>query len=105
MPARQLWGSYVSASFRSNAIICSVMGLDFEYNFVDSLAGDTRKPEFLKLNPQHTVPVLVDEDGFNLNESKVISSYLVKKYDKTGKLYPKDDIKLQVHISLLKLPG
>lgn len=46
-------------------------------------------PEFLKLNPQHTIPTLVDND-FSIWESRAICVYLVEKYGKNDSLYPKD---------------
>ena len=42
-------------------------------------AGDTRKPEFLALNPRHRVPVIVDGD-FVLYESNAIVEYLDDAY-------------------------
>jgi glutathione S-transferase len=53
-------------------------------------AGDTRKPEFLVLNPRHRVPVLVDGD-FVLYESNAIVEYLDEAYPATGApLFPGD---------------
>jgi glutathione S-transferase len=49
-------------------------------------ADETRKPEFLAINPRGRVPAIVD-DGFALFESLAITLYLSRK---TGKLWPKD---------------
>lgn len=53
---------------------------------------------FLKLNPQHCVPTLVDGD-FSLWESRAIMIYLVDRYAKDDvgeQLYPKDPQKRAV---------
>lgn len=44
------------------------------------------------MNPQHTVPVL-DDGGVIIVDSAVICGYLVDKYGKDDKLYPKDLVK------------
>lgn len=52
-------------------------------------AQDTRKPEFVALNPRHHVPTIVD-DGFALWESTVILEYLDERFSSGVKLYPGD---------------
>ena len=41
---------------------------------------------FLKMNPQHTIPVLKDGDNFTLSESRAIAVYLVEQFGKDGKV-------------------
>lgn len=53
------------------------------------LGKDNRTAEYLKMNPAHTVPVLVDGD-FTLFESRAIMGYLVDTYAKNSGLYPTD---------------
>jgi glutathione S-transferase len=52
-------------------------------------AGDTRKPEFVAINPRHQVPTIVD-DGFALWESTAILEYLDERFPSGPKLYPGD---------------
>ena len=41
------------------------------------------------MNPQHNIPTLKDGD-FCMNESRAAAAYLVNKYGKDDKLYPKE---------------
>jgi glutathione S-transferase len=64
--------------------------LDYERKVLSFAAGDTRKPEFLALNPRHRVPVIVDGD-FVLYESNAIVEYLDEAYPGRGSpLFPGD---------------
>ncbi|EDW36395.1 GL17772 [Drosophila persimilis] len=86
-----LYGMDASAPVRSVILTLNALGLPFEYKVVNLLAKEQLKPEFLKMNPLHTVPTL-DDDGFYVYDSHAINAYLVAKYGKDGKesLYPKD---------------
>lgn len=54
--------------------------------------GDHLTPEFLKMNPLHTIPVL-DDNGVIITDSHVICAYLADKYAVDEILYPKDKLK------------
>ncbi|KAL1395410.1 hypothetical protein pipiens_011267, partial [Culex pipiens pipiens] len=53
------------------------------------MAGEHMTEDFLKINPQHTVPTLVDDD-YVLWESKAIATYLVEQHRPDSALYPSD---------------
>lgn len=82
---------YVPGSAPCRAVLLTAKALNINLNLklVDLHHGEHLKPEYLKLNPQHTVPTLVD-DGFSLWESRAIITYLVNKYAKGNSLYPED---------------
>jgi glutathione S-transferase len=58
---------------------------DFEPIRVNLVAGEHRRPEFLKINPAGKIPVLVDDD-LVLTESVAIVLYLAEKYPDKGLL-------------------
>jgi glutathione S-transferase len=66
------------------------LGLEYRLHGVNIRAGAQKTPEFLALNPNAKVPVLIDhdaEDGpLTLTESAAILVYLAEK---TGRLLPK----------------
>ena len=66
--------------------------LPYRVHAVDIGAGDQFKPEFLAMNPNHKIPVIVDPDGpggkpITLFESGAILLYLAGK---TGRFLPAD---------------
>jgi glutathione S-transferase len=64
------------------------LGIPFETISVNLLAGDHRRPDFLRINPAGKVPALVDGD-FVLTESVAIVLYLAGKYPEQ-RLLPTD---------------
>ncbi|MDO1582581.1 glutathione S-transferase family protein [Rhizobium oryzicola] len=68
------------------AIALEELGLPYELKPVNIRKGEQKHEEFLSLNPNGKVPVLVDDD-FVLTESAAI---LVHLAEKTGRLLPTD---------------
>jgi glutathione S-transferase len=62
------------------------LGLDYEHLPIEIGDAGARSPEFLAINPNGRLPVIVD-DGFVLFESLAITLYLAKKHS-LGTLYP-----------------
>jgi glutathione S-transferase len=62
------------------------LGRDYEHLPIEIGDAGARSPEFLAINPNGRLPVIVD-DGFVLFESLAITLYLAKKHS-GGALYP-----------------
>ena len=65
------------------------LGLPYKVNALSLSAGDQKKPDYLKINPNGRIPAIVDhdEDDFAVFESGAILIYLAEK---TGRLLPTD---------------
>ena len=78
-----------SAPCRIVYMTCEALKVSYDKINVDLAKGENKTPEYLKINPQHSIPTLND-GGLYLNESRGIATYLVAKYGKDDKLYPKE---------------
>nr|XP_967147.1 PREDICTED: glutathione S-transferase 1-1 [Tribolium castaneum] len=87
--APTLYMFQASSNVRAVLITAKAIDLKFNEKEIDFLHQDHLKPEYLQLNPQHTIPTLVDDD-FILWDSHAIMIYLVSKYAKNDALYPAD---------------
>ena len=54
-------------------------GIPYDFKLLSFDGGDTKKPEFLKVNPRGQVPAIV-HDGFALFESAAICEYLEERF-------------------------
>lgn len=70
-----------------------VYGLDYAFQKIDIFKGVQKEEWFTKLNPNATVPVLIDHDngGFAIMETNAILGYLRNKVDKKNEFWFEDD--------------
>lgn len=71
------------------AMALEELALEYTIKFIDLAAGDQHQPDFLAMNPNGRIPVIVDHgaDGLTIFDSNAILFYLAEK---TGKLLPKE---------------
>ena len=67
-------------------------GLPYKLNFIDLSKGENKTPQFLAMNPNAQIPVIVDHEGpggkpLTLSQSTAILLYCAEK---SGKFLPKD---------------
>ncbi|XP_045580992.1 glutathione S-transferase 1-1 [Procambarus clarkii] len=83
----QLYYTAASPPCRAVLLTARALGLSLTLKEVDVMAGHHLKPEFVAINPQHTIPTLVD-GSLKLWESRAICTYLATQYGKDDSLYP-----------------
>ena len=104
----KLYGSANTKSFNTLKLRFALteIGAAFEFVPVDLGKGESRTPDFIRINPHGKVPVLVDGD-FALPESDAILWYLGEKYP-DAKLLPAPDgsaAALQARAQILRFLG
>jgi len=84
-----IYGMKISPRVRLVLMTCEVLGIQYEIKNVSIEDGEHKSREYLKINPQHNIPALVDGD-LTLNESHAIAAYLANKYSADNTIYPTD---------------
>lgn len=104
--APTLYMLHASPPCRAVLMTAKALGVDLDEKGIYFFKDENVKTEFckvstrkfiqkapilcFKLNPQHTIPTFIDEDGFVFWDSHAIMAYLVAKYAKDDSLYPED---------------
>ncbi|XP_003385601.3 PREDICTED: glutathione S-transferase T1-like isoform X2 [Amphimedon queenslandica] len=78
-PSRAVW------------MLLEATGVPYTPCYVDLVAGDNMKEDFLKVSPTGKVPA-INDDGFCLIESAAILKYIVTKYQLSNHWYPTADL-------------
>ncbi|MDH2540150.1 glutathione S-transferase family protein [Acinetobacter baumannii] len=73
-----IYGDVDSGNFYKIKLLLSLLNIHHRWIHVDILNKDTQTAEFLSLNPNGKIPVLVLDDGRVLSESNAILGYLAE---------------------------
>ncbi|CAE6477777.1 unnamed protein product [Rhizoctonia solani] len=95
MTAITIYGHAFATCTKRVMATCNEIGLKYKIVTVDILNKEQKTEEYLSTKqPFGVIPVLVDEDGTQIYESRAICRYLVAKYGKDSGLLPnQSDIK------------
>jgi glutathione S-transferase len=72
----RVYGDSRSGNCYKIKLVCAELGVDYAWQEVDILKGETRSGAFLRRNPNGRIPLLELPDGRHLAESNAILSYL-----------------------------
>lgn len=73
----------MTSSYAPHAVL-EELGVEYETKFIDYLGGEHKKPEFLKINPNGMLPVLLIENKTIIYESGAIVMYLADYHQNLG---------------------
>ena len=74
----KIYGDRISGNCLKVQYTADHLGQAYEWVPVDIMAGESRTPEFLAMNPAGQVPLLVLNDGRTLAQSNAIIAYLAR---------------------------
>ena len=76
MKRLKLYGDSRSGNCYKVQLLCAEMDIEYDWEEVDILSGDTHTANFLKMNLNGRIPLLERPDGKHLAESNAILCYL-----------------------------
>jgi glutathione S-transferase len=86
----ELYQNRISVNCHGPWILLYEAGLPFTVIDVDLLQGEQSEPDFIAMNPCHSVPTFKDADGTTMWEGNAIMRFLCRKYPSAEKFYPVD---------------
>lgn len=74
----RVYGDIASGNCYKIKLLLSLLNMEHEWQHVNILAGESETPEFLSMNPNGKIPLLLLDDGETLSESNAILNYLAE---------------------------
>jgi glutathione S-transferase len=87
--AIEVYGDLGSPVCRLVVMVARELNIPINIHFIDVFNNEHLSDEYLKINPHHKVPAIVDGD-FIPWESRAIITYFINKYSPGHQLYPAD---------------
>jgi GSH-dependent disulfide-bond oxidoreductase len=95
----ELW-TWNTPNGRKISVALEEMGLPYTVKPINISKGEQFKPEFLKISPNNRIPAIVDPEGPGNEPISIFESGAILVYlgEKTGKFWPKGDVRRQVPV-------
>ncbi|MHA3061926.1 glutathione S-transferase family protein [Acinetobacter sp. ANC 4636] len=75
----KVYGDMLSGNCYKVKLLLEFLGIEYEWLHINVLKAESHTPEFLQMNPNGKIPVLVLNDGRILAESNAILGYLAEE--------------------------
>lgn len=75
----KVYGDLLSGNCYKVKLLLEFLGIEHEWLYINVLKAESHTPEFLQMNPNGKIPVLVLDDGRILTESNAILGYLAEE--------------------------
>ncbi|MHA3084493.1 glutathione S-transferase family protein [Acinetobacter sp. ANC 5383] len=75
----KVYGDMLSGNCYKVKLLLGFLGIEYEWLHINVLKAESHTPEFLQMNPNGKIPVLVLNDGRILAESNAILGYLAEE--------------------------
>ena len=72
----KIYGDSRSGNCYKQQLLCAELGIDYDWQEIDIMSGESRTAAYLAMNPNGRVPLLELPDGRYLSESNAILWYL-----------------------------
>jgi len=76
-----IYGDSMSGNCYKIKLLCSLLQIEYQWIEVNIMAGETRSSEFLAMNPNAKIPLLITEQKQVITESNAILYYLAQGSD------------------------
>lgn len=85
-----VYGNHFNADTRTVLTMLDIADAQFEFKSIDIFLGEHKEVDYTRLNPQGSIPMIIDQDCQIMGSPLVFANYLTSKLNKLHAYMPKE---------------